>query len=117
MAKKPASSKKSKRSPHEQQAADLLLVKETAWYLSKKLGFPEPLFPSPYDKRTSRLFHNPSRCPICKSSEIDAGNWDGNGTRVTCTVTCNACHATWVEEYAMINAFNFNLDDVPLELW
>jgi len=39
------------------------------------------------------------KCPVCNSTDISAGNWDGGVDYASCDVTCDDCGTKWIEEF------------------
>ena len=42
-----------------------------------------------------------TRCPFCKSHDISAGRFDGEGQGVNCPVECKTCGKEWCDDYIL----------------
>lgn len=41
------------------------------------------------------------KCPNCESSEIQAVDYEPNGTDVIANVSCDSCSAYWIDVYTL----------------
>ncbi len=55
-------------------------------------------------EQKARYLSNSSFCPLCQSSNIDAGAFQSGGDdNAYSNVNCNDCGAEWTDEYRLSN--------------
>lgn len=61
---------------------------------------PRPQTQKAYVRR-SKL--NGTHCPCCGSRDIEGGQCDVRCGAIEQEITCSACHAVWVDVYALVS--------------
>ncbi len=59
-------------------------------------------------KFRKRLKRSAQACPRCRSANITASGYAGDGKVMSCEVECHDCHLHWVEIYTYTSAEDFD---------
>ena len=51
-----------------------------------------------------------SRCPFCKSEEIEGGSLEVDGNHAWQEVICSACDAAWRDIYRLVGVYDEDAD-------